>query len=68
MLRHEQQSATAMDADERAALKAAYPDCYFARVLKNGCEAILAIPKRQPTPEREARAELMHGATVRLHG
>lgn len=55
-----------MTADERAALKAAFPAHYYLRVIGYGYECVLAIPKSQPTPEREARAELMHGATVRL--
>lgn len=55
-----------MEADERAAMKEAFQQHWFCRVIKDGCEAILAIPRAQPTKEREARAELLHGATVKV--
>ncbi len=59
-----------MTVDEKKAMIAAYPGCAFLRVIhaESGYEAILAIPRRQATEEKEAAVALWHGATVSLGG
>lgn len=54
-----------MTTDERAALKAAYPEHAFLRVQHQLGEAIIAIPRKQSTDEKAAAVELWHGATVK---
>lgn len=56
----------AMAPDERAALKAAYPEHAFLRVQHPLGEAILAIPRKQSSEDKTATVELWHGATVKL--
>jgi hypothetical protein len=55
-----------MTADEKAALKAAYPEHAFMRVLHPLGEAIVAIPRKQSSEGKIAAVELYHGATVKL--
>jgi hypothetical protein len=55
-----------MAPDEKAALKAAYPEHAFVRVQHPLGEAIVALPRNQSTPEKCAAVELWHGSTVRL--
>ena len=57
-----------MTVDEKKAMVAAHPGCAFLRVIhaESGYEAILAIPRRQATEEREAAVQLWHGATVSI--
>jgi len=55
-----------MDEQEKAAMRAQFPVHAFVRVLHPLGEAILAIPREQPTPEKKASVELYHGATIRL--
>jgi hypothetical protein len=55
-----------MDKDERAALKALYPEHYFMRCIALGHQCIVALPRKQSTPEKEAAVELWHGASVRI--
>ena len=57
-----------MDESEKAVMRAAFPAHAFVRILHPLGEAILAIPREQPTPEQKASVELYHGATVRLDG
>lgn len=55
-----------MTDDERAALKVAFPNHCFLRVVKDGWQALIALPKQQSTPEKRASVELWHKATARL--
>lgn len=59
-----------MDAEERAALKARYPDHFFCRVIKAGEEKIIAIPKSrkdEPVPSMPGLTfDMLHGATIHL--
>jgi hypothetical protein len=59
-------------AEQRAAIRAEYSDHFFCRVVKNGAEHLLALPKKHA--ERVAFAgrldltvDMLHGATIRLN-
>lgn len=58
--------------DERAELKRKYPNHWFAKVVRNGAERILAIPKSDPPRDIPSMpgmtADLLHGAVIRLGG
>jgi hypothetical protein len=52
--------------EEKAALRQQFPTHYFLRVLALGHQCVIALPRKQSTPEKEAAVELWHGATVML--
>lgn len=53
---------------ERAAMKAAYPEHYFCKVIHvaSAYEAVIAIPKHQRDEDHANAAALYHGSVVRL--
>jgi len=57
---------------ERAELKAKYPNHWFAKVVRNGVEKIIAIPKSDPPRDIPSMpgmtADLLHGATIWIGG
>jgi len=59
-----------MTPEERKALKAQYPNHWFCKVIRNGVERIVAIPKSDPPRDIPSMpgmtTDLLHGATVRL--
>ncbi len=55
-----------MDDADKSAIKALFPEHAFMKIMHPLGEAIVAIPRKQPTPEKEAAVELYHGATIRL--
>jgi hypothetical protein len=55
-----------MDADEKAALKSAFPVHAFLRVIHPLGSAIIALPRKQASEEKVAAVELWHASTVKL--
>ena len=59
-----------MTPEERAALKEKYPHHWFAKVIRNGVERIVAIPKRDeitPVPSLPfLDLDMLHGAVIRI--
>lgn len=55
-----------MTPDDKTALKLAYPEHAFMRILHPLGEAILAVPRVQTTPEKTDAMVLWAGATVRI--
>lgn len=55
-----------MDAEDKAALKLAFPAHSFLRIMHPLGEAILAVPRVQDTQEKTDAVALYHGSTVKL--
>lgn len=50
--------------DEKRAMREQFPAHAFVRVIHPLGEAIIAVPKKQASAEKEAAVSLWHGATV----
>ncbi len=55
-----------MTDEERAAIKALFPEHAFMMIVHPLGSAVIAIPKQQSSPEKEAACELWHGSVVKL--
>jgi hypothetical protein len=55
---------------ERDALKAQFPAHWFCRIVRDGWQLLLAIPKRADDPPIPSmpgmNLSMLHGATIRL--
>lgn len=55
-----------MTDEERASMKLAFPSHYFLMVQHPLGSVVIALPKKQDSPDKEAAVSLWHGAIARL--